>query len=114
MTIRELIKERQNEVLKSKDLMPARAAEILVELSALIGNCLDEIRNRDLEYNRVLLHFYQTEEKANRAKIRAESTQEYEAKREARDTKELVIEIIRSIKYFLRDKEEERRQSGSM
>ena len=46
-------------------------------------------------------------EAANRAKIRAEITPEYARKREARDTKELVVELVRSLKYFLRCKEDE-------
>jgi hypothetical protein len=50
-----------------------------------------------------------SEDAANRAKIRAETSVEYLRKREARDTKELVVELVRSLKYFLRSKEEEMR-----
>ncbi len=114
MTIRDIIKDRQNEVRESKDLMPDRAAEVLVEITSLLGNCNDEIRKRDMEYNRVLLRCYESETKANRAKIQAESTEEYNLKREARDSKELCIELIRSLKFFLRAKEEEMRLSGRM
>ena len=113
MTIRELIKERQAEVGKS-DLQPPRAAEILNELASLIGNCNDEIRIRDVEYNQILLRFLASEEKANWAKIKAETSAEYLAKREARDTKEVVIEMIRSLKFFLKAKEEEYRLSKNM
>lgn len=105
-TIRNLIEEMQNEILNT-DLLPERAAEILTRLSALLGNCNDEIRIRDIEYNKKLLECYQKEEKANRAKIIAEITSEYEAKRIARDTKELAVELMRSIKYFLKSKSEE-------
>ena len=111
-SIRELVKERQVEV-KSTDLQIGRASEILKELSAIIGNCNDEIRVADVEYSRVLLAYYETEEKANRAKIKAEVTPEYIRRREARDTKELVIEMINSLKYFLRAKSEEYRASGN-
>jgi hypothetical protein len=107
MTVRELILERQAEVRNSADLLPDRAAEILAELSSLLGNINDEIRRRDVEYNRVLLACLESEEKANRAKIRAETTPEYIAKREARDTREVSIEMIRSLKYFLTAKKDE-------
>lgn len=105
-TIREIIAEFQREV-RDTDLLPQRAASILSKLSALMGNVNDEIRKRDLEYSLVLLKELESEEKANRAKIRAECSKEYQDKRQARDTKDLVVEMIGSLKYFLRSKEEE-------
>ena len=101
-----MIKERQLEI-GGGSLTPARAAELLTELASLLGNCNDEIRKRDVEYNLVLLRWLDTEEKSNRAKIRAETSTEYLVKREARDTKELLVELIRSLKYYLRNAEEE-------
>lgn len=100
-TIREIIQNDQNEILKG-NLLPIRAAEILTEISALIGNLNDEITKRDMDYNKVLLDWYDKEEIANRAKIRANITPEYEAMRIARNTKDLAIELIRSLKYFLK------------
>ena len=109
-TIREIITENQNEILKG-NLLPQRAAEIMTELSAVIGNLNDEITKRDMEYNKVLLEWYDKESTANRAKIRANITPEYEAMRMARNTKELAVELIRSLKYFLKSAEEERQTS---
>jgi len=105
-TIRQRVLDIQNEILAG-NLTPARSSEMLVELSAIFGNVNDEIRMRDVNYNKVLLNFYETEETANRAKIKAETSQEYILKREARDTKELIVELTRSLKYFLRSAEEE-------
>ena len=110
LTIRERISEYQNEILKG-DLMPDRAAEILTQISALLGNINDRIKDCDIIYSKVLLKHLETQEKANRAKIVAETSQEYDDKRTARNTKELTIEIMRSLKYFLRSKEEEIRAS---
>jgi hypothetical protein len=106
-TVRELVKSYQREIQQSADLLPDRAAELLMKLSALMGNCADEIREADAEYAVTLLHFLDTEKKANRAKIRAEISPEHRRKQEARDTKELVIELTRSLKYFLRAKSDE-------
>jgi len=111
MTIREIIQNNQNQILKG-NLTPGRAAEMLTELSAVIGNCNDEIVKRDIEYNKVLLEWYNKESKANRAKIKAEITPEYEAMRTARNTKDLAMEIIRSLKYFLRNSEDEFREAS--
>lgn len=111
LTVRDWIKQIQREVRDTPDLLPDRAAELLNTLTALLGNCADEIRTADADYARVLLAHLESEEAANRAKIRAEITPEFQRKREARDAKELAIELCRSLKYFLRAKEEERRLS---
>lgn len=113
MSIREMILVYQKEIL-NKDLQPDRAAEILTEISALLGNINDEIRIADCEYANILLNCLTQETKANRAKIRAEISPQYERKRIARDMKELAIEIIRSLKYFLRAKEDELRASSNL
>jgi hypothetical protein len=109
ITVRGLVRLIQVEVRDTPDLLPDRAAECLNRLTALIGNSNDEIRIADAEYAVVLLKHFQSEDAANRAKIRAETTPEYQRKREARDTKELATELIRSLKYYLRIKEEEMR-----
>lgn len=98
----------QTEV-RDTDLQPDRAAELLTKLTALLGNTNDEIRQADMDYHVVLLKHLESEEAANRAKIRAQTTPEYQRAREAKDTKELVIELSRSLKYYLKAKEEELR-----
>jgi hypothetical protein len=108
VTVREMVAAIQVEV-RDTDLMPERAAQLLAKLTALIGNCNAEIRAADMEYSAVLLEQLQTEGKANRARIVAEMTPAYHRKREARDTKELVVELVRSMKYILRAAEEEMR-----
>ena len=113
MTVRELVKSFQREIANT-DLQPDRAAELLTKLTALIGNVNDEIREADAIYAQHLLQCYQTSEKANRAKIIAETSPEYDRKRQARDVKELVTEMIGSLKYYLRSKSDEMRLSGGM
>lgn len=95
--------------IRDSDLQPDRAAELLVKLTALLGNCNDEIRLADHAYSVVLLRFLEADEAANRAKIRAETSTEYLRRQEARSTKELVVELVRSLKYLLKSKEEEMR-----
>lgn len=107
ISVRELVKSYQREIQQTADLQPDRAAELLMHLSALVGNVLDEIREADAEYAVTLLHFLDTEKKANRAKIRAEISPEFRRSREARDTEKLITELTRSLKYFLKAKEAE-------
>lgn len=106
MSVRELIRDMQREI-RDSDLQPDRAAELLTKLAALFGNVNDEIREADLDYARVLLQHLESEAVANRAKIRAETTPAYLRKREARDARELLLELIRSLKYFLKAKADE-------
>jgi len=107
VTVRDLVKSYQREIQQTADLQPDRAAHLLNQLSALIGNVAEEIRDADAEYAVTLLHFLDTEKKANRARIRAEISPEFRRKQEARDTKELVIELTRSLKYYLKTKQDE-------
>lgn len=109
-SVRELVWEMQREV-RDTDLQPDRGAEILVRLSALLGNISDEIREADHAYALRLLACYHEEAKANRAQILAETSPQYLRKREARDLQVLALELIRSLKYFLRVKDEERRHT---
>ena len=53
-----------------------------------------EIRAADAAYASVLLVCLDSEERANRAKIRAEITPEFQRRQEARDTKDLLRELI--------------------
>ena len=111
MSIRSQIKSIQIEVLQG-DIPPSRAAELLNTLSALLGSINDEIVLRDNLYAIKLLDELENEEKANRAKIKAEISEEYKNKMIARNTKELVMELIRSLKYYLRAKSQEYGEGG--
>jgi len=106
-TVRGLVRAMQVEIREASDLQPDRASELLVKLTALLGNCNDEIREADLLFAQVLLDCFRSEKAANRARVLAETTPAYQRKREARDCKELAIELIRSLKYFLKAKQEE-------
>jgi phage-related protein len=93
--------------MRLSSLEPARVSELLGKATALIGNCADEMRDADVHYNIVLLRYLDADEAANRARIRAETSPEYQRKRQAKDTKELVVEMVRSLKEISRAKREE-------
>lgn len=110
-TVRDLVKAIQAEMRSSIDLTPDRASELLNKATALLGNVNDELRDADMAYKQILLHCLRTAEKANRARIEAETSPQYARMREADDTRELTIEMIRSLKVFIRSKQEEMRLS---
>src|SRR3990167_170663 len=105
-SVREMVGEIQSELLNA-DLLPERAAEMLTTLSALFGNSLDYNREKETEYNKVLQLSFETQQTANRAKIMAQNDPSYKLFREAQDTKLKIVEIMRSLKYFLKSKEQE-------
>jgi hypothetical protein len=108
LTIRDRISAIQGE-LANGALTPDLARESLVRLTALLGNVHAEQRHADHEYKLVLLGCLQGDEAANRARIRAEVTPQYLRSREAKDLADLVVEMIRSCKAYMRSLEEELR-----
>lgn len=108
-TVRELVRDIRREVRESDDLLPHRASEILIKLTALYGNIIDEHRDAEMAYNDVLLQALNSDEAASRAKIRAMATPQYGRMREAKDTERQALELIRSLKHYLRSKTEEMR-----
>jgi NurA-like 5'-3' nuclease len=108
-TVRGLIKAIQLEIRDTDDLLPDRASVLLNHLTAMIGNCNDELRAADLDYKRILLACLRENTAANRAKIEAEISPEYVRRQEAQHTKDLAVEMIRSLRAFLRAKAEEMR-----
>ena len=105
MTIRDMVQERRKKMLD--DMPPAAARQMLVEFTALYGSCLDAVRAADHAYALVLLQHLDSGEPANRARIRAATSPEYQRKREADDTTALVLESIRSLKTMLRSLDNE-------
>jgi len=109
-TVRDRVKAIQKD-LRDGALTPDMARESLVQLTALLGNIHDEQRDADHEYKLVLVGALQTEKRANRARIIAETTPQYQRAREAKDTEVLVTEMIRSCRAYLRSLDEEMRLS---
>lgn len=108
MSVRELVKAIQVE-LRSGDVVPSRARELLMTLTSLYGNCLQEVTRTDQAYTTVLAGFLDSETKANRAKIRAEMSEEFKAREEARNTEKIVEKMMQSLNAILRSVQEEMR-----
>ena len=108
MTIRDMVQAIQIEV-RDTDILPQRAAELLMKATALVGNVNTEIREADAAFNQVLLTCLDGDEAANRARSRADVRPEEARRREARDTLTLLVEVIRSLKVFIKAQQEEMR-----
>ncbi len=108
-TVREMVRAIEREVLESAELSPARAAELGNQLSVLNASATREVTEAELAYKCVLLGAMRSEEKANRARIVAETTPQFRRYREAKDCRDTCVEIIRSLRAFLRNAGEEMR-----
>lgn len=100
MTLYERIQTIQAQ-LADGALTPDLARESLVKLTSLLGNINDLVRQTDHEYKLVLLGCMKGQKAAARARIEAETTTQYQAARQASDTADLVIEMIRSLKKYM-------------
>jgi hypothetical protein len=107
-TIRERVRAIQRS-LRDAEKTPELVRDSEMTLSALLGNVLDEQREADAAYKDVLLKALETESKANRARIVAETSPEYGRAREAKDTERLVVELVRSCRAYLRSLSDEMR-----
>ena len=88
-------------------MTPDEAAGYLTKLSALYGSVLEEISKKEATYLNVLRLAYDSTEKANRAKILAMNDPSYQDWQIARNYEKLTLELIRSIKFFLKTREQE-------
>lgn len=107
-SVRDFLRETQAE-MRQQELLPLRASALLNQLTAILGNANTELRHRQMAYNRELLQAYKTHDTANRAKIAAETSAEYDALLEAKHVREEIVEAVRSLKAYLRTAEEEMR-----
>ena len=83
--------------------------ESLMMLTALLGNVTDELRDADIAYKLVLRTAFETEGKANRARLIAETSREYRRMREAKDTEKSVEQMIVTCRAYMRSLDSEMR-----
>jgi hypothetical protein len=105
-------RERINKVasdMADGALTPDMAREALILLTALWGNCADDYREAELAYKPVLLTALQGGGAANRARMEAECSPEYARLRQAKDTTDLVKQLIVTCRAYLRSLDEEMR-----
>jgi hypothetical protein len=115
MTIRDIINSYRQKLGNTGGLTRLEASQILVELSALIGNINDEIRTRDMAYYKRFDELISNEKiSVAKAEIKMRAGVEYNALMEAKNLLELSMEMIRSLKYFCRSVDDEYQVSSNL
>jgi len=105
-TYRDIVSKIAIEVY-SDTLLPERAVDLRRELSAIYGNVLDVIQTTELAYNTVLLSFLDAEKAASKARIKANTTQEYQNFINAKNTEKMLLKMMSSLNTFITSKKEE-------
>ncbi len=110
-TIRESIKERAEEIRNIAQIGPARAAEILTELSSLLSSLNTEIVETEYWYHQKVVELLKEHEKSNRAEIYAKATMEYKEVEDRKMQQKALLQMIAGLKYYLREAEREERET---
>lgn len=106
-SIREMIKERSDELRGVSELPPDRVADILLELNSLNASLGEELVNAEAWYKERLKQERDNSKNATDAKINAEASKEHKDWRERKMMWDALQENIKSCKLFLRIKNEE-------
>lgn len=112
MRIRDLVMAHVNRLQKVEDMHAGEASEILVELSALMGNVTTEIQQAQKAYTLKLIELLDDSGMpVAKAKILAEGTDEWDRLETAKGLEKVIIETSRSLKYYIRVKGDEKELS---
>ena len=106
-TIRELIAHESAELREIEKLGPHEAANKLVVLSSLLSSLGAEIATKRAEYTQIRLKCLKEAKSVAESRIYSEATNEFKEWQEREEQRKALIEIIHSIKYFLRTCENE-------
>ncbi len=94
-----------------KDLTPQEASKILLKISSLYGTVTEMAVDAEMEYNRTYQRFTEDFEKVTEARAHAKASPEYEKRLRFEGHLDVTKELIRSLKYLLKVKLDERRES---
>jgi len=109
MTIRENIKELLASIWNSPDMQPMEASDKLIKLSAMLGNIGDAIVGFEQAYAQIKIDKMLEDSKLPISKIEilCQVTDEYRQLREAKELQRATIEAVRSLKVFIKVRENE-------
>jgi hypothetical protein len=108
-TVKEYIDDIRKEAMTNID--PHRCTILLQKLSALLGSVSDEWIEAEMNYNRFYEQMTDKYEKVTEARAKAKASEQYENKLKKEALLDVTRELINSLKYTLKVKMEEARDS---
>ena len=110
-SIREIIAQKALLLRDVDTLGPGKAAEELVALSSILSSLNKEISDCRYWFNLKRLDLLKEHGSFTKATVYAEASQEYKDWKDREVQKDAVVEMIRSVKYYLRGAEQEMKES---
>ena len=103
-TIKESINDLRNE-LETTEIHPTRACQIAVRLSAYWANINEQLVEREMIYNNYLADIMRHVIVVSKAKVFAQSSEQYKNVIEYQSLSKSVVMMIRSLNRLVRRKE---------
>ena len=110
-SIREIIKKKSEELRFVDQLGPAKASEELVALSSLLASLGSYIVEKHYWFNMKKVQLLEEHKTAAKANIYSAATTEWKDLQEAVVQQSALMELIRSVKYYLKAADSERRET---
>lgn len=107
------VKDQINEIRKAAmaDIDAELASKYLIKLSALFGSVMSNFIDKEMVYNRRFEEITNQSDKVTDARVKAKASPEYEAKLGAEALVEQVKELMNALKYIIKLKIEEKKES---
>jgi len=112
--IRQIIDKYRDRLTNSLDLQQPEASQYLVELSALMGNVNLELIGRQMAFNKKKLEYLDEIKSVAKADVKARTSDEYRLLEEVKGYKEVLLELTRALKYFLKALQDEQQTSKNL
>lgn len=112
MQTRELYKTFRERMSRGS-LSPKEASDIIVRLSAIMGNYSDALLDKQMAFNEKKAECLEKIKSVAKAQVMAECSKEYRDFQEIKGERENIVEMIRSLKYYMRSMEDDFRSSGN-
>jgi len=110
-SIRDTIKKLSEEAGHVDQLGPHRVSEILVELSSLMASLNSYLVEKQYWLNVKRQELLTEHKTVAKARLMADSTEEWKAWMEGVYQREALLELLRALKYYLRNSADEKRES---
>lgn len=110
-TIRETIKEKSDLLRDINKLGIGAASEILVELSSLLASLNSEIVEKQFLLNKKRAELLEEHKTVAKAKTLSEASEEWREWYERMMWRDALLELIRSLKYYIRGAIDEYKES---
>jgi hypothetical protein len=107
MNLREKLQAYQSRLINASTLQPDEAGRIIVELTSYMSNLNAKLLETQLAYNQKHLEIMEEVRSVAKSSLVAQTTQEWRDYQEVKGWIDVVREMIRGLKFYIRSNEDE-------